>query len=113
MTELMTEAGHGDMYLRPVSATEIPNAVRARLEASHENRAVLADGEVTGHLHLLTSERPIGYIRDSDMVAYVLLRDAGLLTHEEHGERAMAPGYYIVPTERDYDPTLYARRVVD
>ena len=101
------------MYMRGVEAADIPDAIRARLDASEEPRAVLADGEVTGHLHLLTSERPIGYIRDSDMVAYVLLRDAGLLDHEEHGARVMEPGYYIVPTERDYDPTMYARRVAD
>lgn len=105
--------GHGDLYLRQVDEQAVPAEVRKRLEACVEQRAVLAFGEQTGHAHVLTSERPVGLVRDSDMVAYVLLRDAGLLTHEEHGERILEPGWYEVPTERDYDPTLYARRVVD
>lgn len=113
MTEQLIEAGHGDLYLRPIAAEDVPEAVRERLEAGGANRIVLAYGEHTGHAHVLTAERPIGYVRDSDSIAYVLLRDAGLLVHEEHGERHMAPGYYAVPTERDFDPTEYARRVVD
>lgn len=109
----MNQYGHGDLYLRRVEVDDLPAGVADRLDESFEARAVLAEGEVTGHLHLLTSERPIGLVRDSDQVAYVLLRDAGLLTHEEHGERLLEPGWYEVPTERDYDPSLYARRVVD
>ena len=111
-TGLFHEAGHGDMYMRRIAEADIPADVLLRLAAG-ERRVVLAYGEASGHGHVLTSERPIGYVRDVDTVAYVLLRDAGLLTHEEHGVRAMAPGYYEVPTERDYDPTLYQRRVVD
>lgn len=110
--KMLTEAGHGDMYLRPITEAQVPAAVLARLDGG-STRAVLAYGEHTGHAHVLTSERPIGLVRDSDTVAYVLLRDAGLLVHEEHGTRVMAPGYYEVPTERDYDPTVYARRVID
>lgn len=109
----MYQVGHGDMYLRQVTEDAIPADVRARLLAGTERRAVLAEGEQTGHVHLLTSEAPIGLVRDSDMVAYVLLRNAGLLVHEEHGARVVEAGWYEVPTERDYDPTLYQRRVVD
>lgn len=109
----MTQYGHGDMYLRKIEEAAVPADVRVRLEAGTERRAVLAYGEQTGHAHVLTSERPIGLVRDTDLVAYVLLRDAGLLTHEEHGERVIEAGWYEVPTERDYDPTIYARRVVD
>ena len=113
MADQMTQAGHGDLYMRRIPETEVPEAVRQRLQDSGTARMVLAEGEVTGHKHLLTSELPIGYVKLDDTRAYVLLRDAGLLTHEEHGERVMAPGWYEVPTERDYDPALYERRVVD
>lgn len=105
--------GHGDMYFRRVEPEAIHQEVRARLEASRARRAVVAEGELTGHVHMLTSEQPLGLVRESDMVAYVLLRDAGLLTHQEHGERVLEPGWYEVGTERDYDPSLYARRVID
>ena len=110
---MTAQFGHGDLYLRQVEADAIPQEIRERLEQSHLTQAVLAFGEKTGHAHALTSERPIGLVRDSDAIAYVLLRDAGLLTHEEHGERHVEAGWYEVPTERDYDPTVYARRVVD
>ena len=110
---MTAQFGHGDMFLRRVEPDQLPAGIKERLDAGTDRRAVLAEGEQTGHVHLLTSERPLGLVRDSDMVAYVLLRDAGLLTHEEHGVRTLEPGYYEVPTERDYDPTMYARRVVD
>lgn len=109
----MSQYGHGDLYLRCVDVAAIPREVRQRLEASHLAQAILAEGEQTGHVHALTSERPIGLVRDSDMVAYVLLRDAGLLTHQEHGEREIEAGWYVVDTERDYDPTVYSRAVID
>jgi hypothetical protein len=109
---MMSQYGHGDLFLRKIDEKDLPAGVCERLGGG-SRRAVLAQGEKTGHAHVLTSERPIGLVRDSDVVAYVLLRDAGLLTHEEHGERIVEPGYYEVPTERDYDPTVYARRVDD
>lgn len=113
-TMIQQQGGHGDMYMRRVAPEAIPADVREKLEHSHLAQAILAEGEKTGHAHRLTSDAPIGMVRVSDMVAYVLLRDAGLLTHEEHGAREITePGYYEVPTERDYDPTLYAERVVD
>ena len=109
----MEQFGHGDMFLRRIDEADLPASVMERLGGG-EPRAVLAYGEKTGHAHVLTSERPIGLVRDSDMVAYVLLRDAGLLTHEEHGVVThVPPGYYHVPTERDYDPLLYERQVID
>jgi hypothetical protein len=108
----VNQYGHGDMYFREVDPQSIPAEVLTQLSARHEARAVVAEGEKTGHAHRLVSD-DMAYVRVSDMVAYVLLRNAGLLTHEEHGERQLAPGWYEVPTERDYDPTLYQRRVID
>lgn len=108
----MNQYGHGDMFFREVDPASIPEGVREQLEATRARSAVVAEGEKTGHAHRLVSD-DLAYVRVSDMVAYVLLRNAGLLTHEEHGERQLAPGWYEVPTERDYDPTLYQQRVVD
>lgn len=110
---MSNQYGHGDMFFRQVDADAIPQHVRTQLEASTTRRVVIAEGELTGHVHALTSEAPVGLVRESDMVAYVLLRDAGMLTHQEHGERTLEAGWYVVPTERDYDPALYARQVID
>lgn len=111
---------HGDIGMHAIDPVHVPPEVRAALEKrSGGTKVTLAVGEATGHAHVLTSDAPMGYLRVSDTVAYVLLDKAGLLDHtgtapgEGHGQRVMAPGYYEVPTERRYDPTEYERRVVD
>ena len=45
--------------------------------------------------------------------AYILMEEAGLLSHEEHGQAEVLPGWYELIIERDYDPSEYARRVID
>lgn len=110
---MMRQVGHGDLYFRRVKEEDVPSEVRAELQLGTAKHVVLARGEATGHAHVMTSEKPIGFKRVDDTVAYMLLRDAGLLEHEEHGTRTLAPGWYEVPLERDYDPSLYERRVVD
>lgn len=110
----MEQYGHGDLYLRRIEESDVPDDVRAKLEADSGRReVVLAEGEVTGHKHLLTSDEPIGFATAEDGRAFVLLRDAGLLTHEEHGTRTPVAGWYEMPLERDYDPSEYEREVVD
>lgn len=110
----MKQAGHGDLYVRQIA--EIPAEVR-RLMKSTPEPVTLAYGEKTGHAHVLTSEKPIEYVRVDDMRAYAILSAAGVLVHEpngaDHGTRVLAPGAYEIDTEREYDPTLYQQRVVD
>lgn len=115
----MEQVIHGDLLLRRVEADSLPAEVRGRLDAGRQTRVTLALGEATGHAHVLESSAPIGYVRDSDSVAYVLLRDTGLLRHEGvvdgegHGTRTLDPAFFVVEHERDYDPTEYERRVAD
>jgi len=116
----LEDAIHGDIGMHHVDSGSIPPEVLEQLERRCAGQSVvLARGEVTGHAHVLTSKAPMGYVRVSDEIAYALLDKAGLLEHtgtvpgEGHRTREMAPGYYAVPTERDYDPTCYERRVVD
>lgn len=118
-TVIKEQGGHGDLYARRIEESDVPVGVLAQLRAGEEKCVTLALGEVTGHAHQVTSEAPIGFVRLHDMVAYVLLRQAGLLEHtgtaegEGHGTRVLEPGIYEIPTERDYDPTVYARQVLD
>ena len=96
---------NGDVYLRRVTLPEGAQPVRM------ERPAVLAYGEVTGHSHRIDGATVERY--DHDGRAYVLLAQAGVLTHEEHGQAALPAGAYELIIERDYDPNMYARRVVD
>ena len=97
---------NGDVFLRKVES--LPGD--AETSAVHPAE-VLAYGEVTGHSHRLTGTTVERY--DHANRAYVLLSEAGILTHEEHGEAVIPAGVYELIIERDYDPSIYARRVVD
>lgn len=68
---------------------------------------LLAEGEVTGHAHRIVGG---GLVERYDHAgqAYVLLKQPGILTHEEHGEAPLEPGVYELIIERDYDPSAYA-----
>lgn len=103
---------HGDLTVRQIE--QLPAGVAP---TTHHGAVILAYGERTGHAHELTSEAPIEYVRLDDMRAYAVLSAAGLLVHTpngaDHGTRVLPPGAYEIATERSYDPTMYARRVVD
>lgn len=115
----MRNVGHGDLGIWAVEEREIPGDILAKLQGQQARKQVLARGEVTGHAHVVTSNGPVALVRVDDSRAFLLLEKAGLLDHtgtadgEGHGTRVLDPGYYEVVTERDYDPTLYQRRVVD
>ena len=96
---------NGDVFLRQVVLPRDAQPVEM------ERPNVLAYGEVTGHSHRI--EGPTVERYDHDGRAYVLLAQAGVLTHEEHGQASIPAGAYELIIERDYDPSMYARRVVD
>ena len=105
MRKQKMQVRHGDVYLRQAKLPEGARPVRM------ERPEVLAYGEVTGHSHRIEGATVERYERDGN--AYVLLSAAGVLAHEEHGQAALPAGAYEVLIERDYDPSVYARRVVD
>ena len=97
---------NGDVFLRRIEG--LPQGAERRAMPRPE---VLAYGEVTGHSHQITGAVVERY--DHDGRAYVLLDQAGVLTHEEHGTADLEAGAYELIIERDYDPSEYARPVVD
>ena len=96
---------NGDVFLKQ---TDLPQGAK-RIQMDRPD--VLAYGEATGHSHRIAGAVAERYEHDGR--AFVLLADAGLLTHEEHGQAELPAGAYEIIIERDYDPTLYARRVID
>lgn len=97
----------GDVFLRQVE--QVPPTAR---RVDHPMPQVLAYGEVTGHRHQVLEAVVTHYI-DHDGRAYILLDRAGVLSHEEHEQVTLLPGPYEIIIERDYDPSIYQRRVVD
>ena len=111
---------HGDVSMHSVDPESIPSEVRHQLEHSNKvQRVVLATGEATGHAHVLTSDVPFSVVMLDDERSYALLEGAGLLDHtgtapgEGHGTRTLSPSYYEIVKQREFDPVLFERRVID
>jgi hypothetical protein len=98
----------GDVLLVPVD--EIPD--EDGREAETGSRFVLAEGEATGHAHVVLGEgtlyRP-GFGRGS-AGTYILVEEPATLVHEEHDAIGLAPGAYEVRRQREYLPPAPRRR---
>ena len=89
---------HGDVVL---TSTTIPkNATRSK-----NGRLVLAEGEVTGHAHVIDSPQAELWTADTDMLFLRVLADAGVdLFHEEHATLKIPPGDWQITRQREYAP---------
>lgn len=97
---MVNQVRQGDVLLHPVA--ELPEGVR-RVEA---DRLVLAEGEVTGHAHVVTAPGAALYeLPEPGFTRYLVVDREGVrLIHEEHGAIAIAPGAYEVRRQREYAP---------
>jgi hypothetical protein len=73
---------------------------------------VLAYGEVTGHHHQVQSGGTACLLETPAKVVFLDLREASLLTHQEHATITLPPGKYRIGHQREYSPAEI-RRVVD
>lgn len=95
---------HGDVLLVPVNAVpDGTTAVRRK-----RGRLVLAEGEVTGHAHVIEAEdvRLVTREEAEELRMWLLVETAEPvdLTHEEHATLAIPPGAYEVRIKREYSP---------
>jgi hypothetical protein len=105
----------GDLLLVPVD--EVPSV----LGAVRSGRLVLAEGEATGHAHVVEDERASlhslfvnGAWHGND--TWFLSVEEGepvLLVHEEHDALSVPPGVYEVRRQREYLPRQVPRWVSD
>lgn len=85
-------------------------------EINHKGSFVLAEGETTGHKHVITVARvddmEITQLPTGEYV-FVLKKDAKI-NHEEHKTIELPKGKYIMRHEREYDYfQLATRQVID
>jgi hypothetical protein len=74
---------------------------------------VLAEGEITGHHHRIEDARTASlFVHRGELLLNVVALEAKLV-HEEHGTIELTRGAYRVWRQREYDPGLRTRRVVD
>jgi hypothetical protein len=88
----------GDVLLVPVH--EIP----AGAKRMRPKRVVLAEGEVTGHVHELVGGR-VDLYRDQAEVVFAKIMDSpSELKHAEHATQTIQPGIYRIVRQREYTP---------
>lgn len=95
----------GDVLL---VATKIP----ADAELRKAPRVRVAEGEVTGHAHVLERAAGATLEVDVDLEFLRIMGSNGLLVHEEHSTIEIPPGDYRVVRQREYAPEEI-RQVVD
>lgn len=96
----------GDVFITEIE--EIPASAKKR----PGSRQILAAGEVTGHHHQISGK--VGQmfdvedeILDADNpggMAYLEVKEAGSITHDEHAPIDLPKGKYSVMIQREYHP---------
>jgi hypothetical protein len=98
----------GDLLILPVES--IPES--AKQVGQRQNRLVLAEGEATGHAHVLTAPAVEEYVTDTDERFFRIMAANGLVAHDEHETITLPHGDYEVRRQREYTPEEI-RRVAD
>lgn len=99
----------GDVLLNAFDG-QIPEGA-TRVEPRGD-RYVLADGEVTGHAHVITATDTVE-LYEKDGVLYLKVDVEQALTHEEHGAVKVAPRVYTRPPQTEWSSAMEPRRVLD
>ena len=94
----------GDVLLVPVG--KLPESAK-RIKPK---RAVIAEGEVTGHVHELVGE--VDLYKDAAETIFAKIMTATDLKHAEHSTQTIEPGIYRVIRQREYTPVAI-RQVAD
>lgn len=97
----------GDLVIKPIE--KLPENLKV---VSKGNQFVLAEGEQTGHKHLLVAEK-LEVLQDEKGRYYFQLQNNATITHEEHKTITILPGIYEVGNEQEYDYFLREVRQVN
>ena len=101
---------HGDVLCFRLEA--MPKGLKSVPPKTH--RHVLAEGEVTGHAHVICDLEHCDLYAGENEALYLEVRSAVNLTHEEHKTLTIEPGAYRIGRVREVDPFAEEiRRVSD
>lgn len=92
----MSQFRQGDVLLRPAT---IPAGAKRK---KNDRVVVLAEGESTGHAHVVSAAHVVAYLMGVEM--YLRVLKATEVRHEEHGPITLPPGDYQVLRQREYTP---------
>jgi hypothetical protein len=94
----------GDVLLVPIAA--VPEGAKPL----HPERLVIAEGEVTGHVHELVGGE-VELFEGAEAV-FVKIMASPEWRHAEHATQTIEPGIYEVRRQREYTPEAF-RQVAD
>jgi hypothetical protein len=66
-------------------------------------RIVLGEGEIIGHKHILESKQDIEWEQDDRGITF-MLKDMGILTHDEHAKMVFPKGSYRSYNQVEFNP---------
>jgi hypothetical protein len=99
----------GDVLLFPIDKLP-PGLTRIQ---PRNGRLVIAEGEVTGHAHVLELDQEQTnaelWLDEKAGVIYARIMAPTPLTHEEHGAQTVQPGIYQSLPDWDYTPQALRR----
>lgn len=95
---------HGDVTIEQVN--EIPSGAKKQ----KVERIVLAEGEVTGHAHIVITPGVESYVEDA--MLYIKSLVPWEVNHEEHHTIEIPPGEYKIGRVREYDHLAEVERIV-
>lgn len=96
----MKNIRHGDVDIFKITTKEVKGKV-----LKHKGSFTLAEGETTGHNHVITVPNMEDMeVRKTEDGGYILtLKTEGSLVHPEHKELIVPKGNYYVGKERELD----------
>lgn len=109
MTKFNGQIRQGDVLLHAFDG-EIPEG--ATKVGPRGTRYVLADGEVTGHAHVIEATEDVELFEKGGVLYLKVLGEVPL-THEEHGTVTVKPRIYTRPPQTEWSSAMEPRRVLD
>ena len=91
---------HGDLIFKEID--KLPEGLKSVFVGC---KWVAAEGETTGHRHLLTAEPTTRFevLEDSQGQRYLKIEGSGNLSHEEHRTLEITHGFYVIGNEQEFD----------
>lgn len=91
---------HGDVGITRIE--QLPKGARQIMSAKSY---VVAEGEVTGHCHLVETPGKTGVtVWEFGGERFMVIEGDATITHEEHGLKPVTPGIYRIKIQKEYDP---------
>jgi hypothetical protein len=105
----MNTIRQGDVLF--VRVNELPDG--AQTQARRNERIVIAEGEATGHTHVIETDGAVQYRHPALKQQWIVVKSAPVtVIHEEHQPVTLTPGIWMVPFQVNVDRGV-VRRVLD